>query len=94
MKRVSDIGHPFYRPLWRRVVLVGVTGLWASYENFVVKDPMWMVLTAGVFVYAAWVFLIKWTDPEDKPAEITDAADRQPLDEPSETEGNDEAERR
>ncbi len=72
MKRVSDLNHPFYRPLWRRVLLVAVTGAWACYENFVVKDPMWMVLTAGVFVYAAWVFLIKWVDPEDKPLEISD----------------------
>jgi hypothetical protein len=78
MKRVSDINHPFYRPLWRRVTLVGVTGAWACYENFVVKDAMWMVLTAGVFVYAAWVFLIKWTDPGDKPAEITDATGGEP----------------
>ncbi|PIO99243.1 hypothetical protein [Pleomorphomonas carboxyditropha] len=78
MKRVSDLNHPFYRPLWRRVLLVAVTGLWASYENFVVKDPMWMVLTAGVFVYAAWVFLIKWVDPADKPAEITGVADEEP----------------
>lgn len=72
MKRVSDVSHPFYRPLWRRVALVTVTGLWACYENFVVKDPMWMVLTGGIFVYAAWVFLIKWVDPEDPPAGIAD----------------------
>lgn len=84
MKRVSDLNHPFYRPLWRRVTLVAVTGLWASYENFVVKDPMWMVLTAGIFVYAAWVFLIKWVDPEDKPAEIANAtSDESPIDEKS-----------
>ena len=87
MKRVSDLNHPFYRPLWRRVALVAVTGAWACYENFVVKDPMWMVLTAGIFVYAAWVFLIKWVDPEDKPAEITDATAR---DEPPDAENNDE----
>lgn len=74
MKRVSDLNHPFYRPLWRRVLLVAVTGAWACYENFWIKDPMWMVLTAGIFVYAAWVFLIKWVDPEDKPAEITGPA--------------------
>lgn len=86
MKRVSDLNHPFYRPLWIRVTLVAVTGLWASYENFVIKDPMWMVLTAGIFVYAAWVFLIKWVDPQDKPAEITDATS----DEPPVDEGTDE----
>ncbi len=80
MKRVSDLNHPFYRPLWRRILLVAVTGAWACYENFVTKDPMWMVLTAGIFVYAAWVFLIKWVDPEDKPAEITGpAADEPPV---------------
>jgi hypothetical protein len=74
MKRVADTNHPFYRPLWRRVALVGVTGAWACYENFVGNDPMWMVLTGGIFVYAAWVFLIKWTDPEDEPVQITHAA--------------------
>lgn len=86
MKRASDLNHPFYRPLWRRVLLVAVTGAWACYENFWTKDPMWMVLTAGIFVYAAWVFLIKWVDPEDKPAEITgpvpdEASADQPTDE-------------
>lgn len=78
MKRVSDLNHPFYRPLWRRVALVTVTGAWACYENFVVKDPMWMVLTAGVFVYAAWVFLIKWVDPADKPAEASEGPEGEP----------------
>lgn len=78
MKRVSDLNHPFYRPLWRRILLVAVTGAWACYENFWIKDPMWMVLTAGIFVYAAWVFLIRWVDPEDKPAEITGAVDDKP----------------
>lgn len=86
MKRASDLNHPFYRPLWRRVLLVAVTGAWACYENFWTKDPMWMVLTAGIFVYAAWVFLIKWVDPEDKPGEITgpvpdEASADQPTDE-------------
>ncbi|PKR88135.1 hypothetical protein CXZ10_16940 [Pleomorphomonas diazotrophica] len=91
MKRVSDLNHPFYRPLWRRVLLVAVTGAWATYENFVVKDPMWMVLTAGIFVYAAWVFLIKWVDPADKPAEITGPV----ADEPSVTsESNEGVDRR
>lgn len=78
MKRVSDLNHPFYRPLWRRILLVAVTGAWACYENFWIKDPMWMVLTAGIFVYAAWVFLIRWVDPEDKPAEITGAVGDEP----------------
>lgn len=83
MKRVSDINHPFYKPLWRRVALVGVTGVWACYENFVVKDPMWMVLTAGVFIYGAWVFLIKWTG-DDAPADAavppTDPVEAAPVD--------------
>ncbi len=91
MKRVSDLDHPFYRPLWVRVTLVAVTGLWACYENFVTKEPMWMVLTAGIFVYAAWVFLIKWVDPEDKPADITDAAEGEP---PDVEENDEDADRR
>ncbi len=90
MKRVSDLNHPFYRPLWRRVVLVAVTGLLAAYENFVVKDSMWMVLTAGVFIYAAWVFLIKWTDPDEKPAKIADAAEAEPPDGVERDEGTDQ----
>ncbi len=84
MKRVSDLNHPLYRPLWVRVTLVAVTGAWACFENFWTKDPMWMVLTAGIFVYAAWVFLIKWVDPEDKPAEVSGvAAEEPPVEEPS-----------
>lgn len=54
--------HPFYRPLWRRVAIVVVTGAWAAFELLWAKDGFWTVLFGAVFVYSVWAFLINWKD--------------------------------
>jgi hypothetical protein len=54
--------HPFYRPKWRRLLLVATTALWASFELFIAKDGFWAVLAAAVFAYCLWVFILNWKD--------------------------------
>lgn len=54
--------HPFYRPLWRRVAIVAVTGVMAAVELLWTRDGCWTVLFGGVFIYSVWAFLINWKD--------------------------------
>jgi hypothetical protein len=61
MFKVPD--HPFYRPLWRRIAIVAVSGIWAALEIFGSGNVMWMMIASAFFLYALYVFLIAWKDP-------------------------------
>lgn len=50
----------FYRPLWRRVAIVAVTGVWAVVESVYSGDMLWMALSVGLFVYSLWTFIITY----------------------------------
>lgn len=58
LKNVKD--EPFYRPLWRRVAIIAVTGVWAAFELFYSGEPLWMLLAVGIFLYSLWTFLITY----------------------------------
>jgi hypothetical protein len=58
--------HPFYKPLWRRIVIVIVTALWAGFEVFYSGSGVWMVIASAIFIYAVWMFLIAY--PKDDAA--------------------------
>ncbi len=72
--RRSETDHPFYRPLWRRVLLVAFVALWFAYELLVSGDRMWQVFAGGMLAYAAWFFLIRYRPPAEDPvaAPLTD----------------------
>jgi hypothetical protein len=55
-----DQDHPFYRPLWRRLAIIGVAGLWALFELLVSGEPLWIVLSCSLFAVSLWTFLIGW----------------------------------
>jgi hypothetical protein len=54
--------HPFYKPKWRRQLIVASTALWAMFETFIAKDGFWTVLALAVFAYSVWVFILNWKD--------------------------------
>lgn len=56
----AEHSHPFYKPLWRRLVIITVTALWFGYELAYSGQPLWIVLAGGMLAYALWVFLISW----------------------------------
>ncbi len=58
--KIIDPNDPFYRPLWRRIVLVGVLAGWAAFELLITREPIWMTVSSGLFLLAAWIFLIAW----------------------------------
>jgi len=53
--KALDLRHPFFRPPWRRITLVGVLGFWAVIE-ILFGNPVWGLLMGGIGAYAAHVF--------------------------------------
>lgn len=51
-----DPSHPFFRPLWVRVAVVGLSLGWGVIE-LVFGSPGWAMLFAGAGLYALWVFV-------------------------------------
>lgn len=60
-----DTRHPFYRPLWRRVLIVAVCLVWGAVE-FWYEAPFWGTIALGLGAYAAWTFLYAY-DPDGPP---------------------------
>jgi hypothetical protein len=55
-----DQKHPFFQPLWRRIVIVAAVAAWLAFEVFYTRDTLWMSVAAGMLAYGAWSFLINW----------------------------------
>ncbi|MEX6507548.1 DUF3329 domain-containing protein [Jiella sp. M17.18] len=65
--------HPFYRPLWVRICLVGVLLAWTAIE-WTSGEGFWGVLTTAAAVWAIWTFFVRYepdgtaASPGAKPA--------------------------
>lgn len=57
MRRLLNLDHPFFRPLWVRIAVVAVCLGWAAFE-FVGGTPFWGVLFGGIGFYCVWVFFL------------------------------------
>ena len=55
-----DQKHPFFQPLWRRIVLVVVVAAWLSFEVFYTYDTLWMSVATVMLIYGVWTFFINW----------------------------------
>jgi hypothetical protein len=66
MKKFLNPQHPWFIPLWRRVLVVGICALWALLE-FATGSPSWGILFGALGVYCAHQFFIVFdpTPPED-----------------------------
>lgn len=62
--KAFDVQSVFFIPLWRRVVLVGASALWAVVE-YVNGGPMWALLFGAISLYCAHQFFIAF-DPVEK----------------------------
>ena len=67
MTRLFDVQLAFFIPLWRRVALVGLCGLWAGVEVWL-GNAGWAVLFAGIGLYCAHQFFIAFNPrmPDDE----------------------------
>ena len=57
--------HPFYKPLWRRIVIIAVITVWFGVEFYMGERGLWLMLAGGMLAYAVYLFLITW--PNDTP---------------------------
>ena len=55
--QLIDPNHPAYRPLWVRLLVVGVCLGWAILEA-VTGTPFWAVIVGALGIYSAWVLLL------------------------------------
>ena len=51
---------PFYRPLWKRLAIVGTCLTWASVESYYTASPLWLMLAWGMTAYAFWTFIVTY----------------------------------
>ena len=63
--RLLDTSHPFFRPAWRRYVIVAAPFLWAGIE-FNYDNTIWAYLFAAIGGFLAWHLVLTWkdTDPD------------------------------
>lgn len=59
--RLIDPSHPFFRPAWRRYLIVGAPFVWAAVE-LAYGSEVWAYLCAAIGGYLAWHLLWSWTD--------------------------------
>ena len=68
-KSLIDFRHPFFRPLWRRVVVTLVLLGWTGFE-ISLGNLVWAALFGALGAYAAYVFFFAFdTDSEDTSGE-------------------------
>ncbi len=64
---MKDSEHPFFRPLWRRVVVVAVCLAWSVIE-FATGTPFWGVIALGFTGYAVWQFFYLYMPVDESKA--------------------------
>lgn len=58
----NEAKNPFYKPLWVRIVLVGVLIAWSSIE-WLHGETIWGVLAGALTLWAIWIFFVTF-DPD------------------------------
>lgn len=57
MIKFIDPDHPFYKPLWRRILIVAICFFWTGIE-FWFGETTWGMIFLAVAAYVACVLLI------------------------------------
>lgn len=67
MDRLFDFNHPFFRPLWVRVLVVALCLGWAAFE-FAQGAPIWGILFGALGLAALWGLFVAFDPrpPEDR----------------------------
>jgi hypothetical protein len=60
--RLFELQHPFFRPLWRRVLVVAICLGWAVFE-LATGSPFWAIIFGALGATAVWqLFLTPWRE--------------------------------
>lgn len=57
-----DPNHPFYEPLWRRVLIPVICLVWACFELYA-GAPIWAVIVGAIGLYATYKLFIEKRSP-------------------------------
>lgn len=57
--QIIDPKHPFYRPLWVRLLVVAICAVWFVVE-LVFGSPFFMVIMGALTVYTLLVLIIRF----------------------------------
>lgn len=68
-RKMFDVQHPFFVPLYRRITVVGVALVWAGAELWL-GNPLWAALFAICGLYCAHQFFIAFDPPATKEEEL------------------------
>jgi hypothetical protein len=64
--RFSEQDSPFYKPLWRRIVITALVALWVGFEIYQ-GGSFWLVIAVAMLCYALWIFFLSWPKTPDNP---------------------------
>ena len=63
-KSQFEVRTPFFRPMWRRVIVAGGTVAWTLCE--ISHGAVgWAVAFVAIAIYLCWAFFLAWRDPGD-----------------------------
>ncbi|MBQ2262498.1 MAG: hypothetical protein II336_14150 [Loktanella sp.] len=57
--RLIDPSHPFFRPAWRRYLVVAAPLIWAGVE-WSLGNILWGSIFAAISAYLAWHLVVNW----------------------------------
>ncbi len=60
-----DLQHPFFIPVWRRVLTSGICLGWACFE-LAIGNPGWALIFGASGAWCCYQFFFVWSDPTDK----------------------------
>lgn len=63
--RLIDVQHPFFIPMYRRVLVVVFCLGWSVME-FSNGAPFWGILFGAIGLYCGWVFFFDFHPPEEE----------------------------
>lgn len=70
----NDANHPWFRPLWRRALMVvicaGLAGWDLYHGNF-----GWALIFGGLGAYAVYIFFIAWNRDAPKTPDTSDTSE-------------------
>lgn len=64
----------FFRPLWRRLVVVAICMFWTAWE-LSNGETMWAVLSAVLALYCVWELFIRFQPVDENEKSETDTQD-------------------
>ncbi len=61
---MASFDHPWFKPLWRRVAVVGFCFVWAGVEVFAMHSYVWAGIFAAVGAYSGYHLLYRYVPPK------------------------------